>query len=91
MNKIMIINSNKIKKNKTLDIKNSKNNNKQIRQLKIKEKEMDLDSKLPIHEIKGNNNDIKIKNTILELSIAIPSAARAQLSFKFKDHGINDM
>ena len=37
----------------------------------IKEKETVLDSKLPIHVIKGNNNWINNRNTILALSMAL--------------------
>jgi len=67
----MTINSNKIKNNNIFDIQNNINKIIYIKLSNIKENEIVLDSKLPIHEIKGNNNWINKRNIILELSTLI--------------------
>lgn len=52
----MTINSNRIKNNNIFEIQNNKNKIIYIKLSNIKEKEIVLDSKLPIQEIKGNSN-----------------------------------
>ena len=53
---MIIKNSNSIKDNNILDDRNKINKLQMIELSKIKEKVIVLDSKLPIHAIKGNNN-----------------------------------
>ena len=59
-----------IKNNNILDDRNKIDKLQMIELSEIKEKVIVLDSKLPIHAIKGNNNWIDDRNTILTLSIA---------------------
>ncbi len=67
----MIRNSNNNINNNTFDKENKINKLIYIKLSNIKEKVIVLDSKLPIHVIKGNNNWINNRNTILALSMAI--------------------
>lgn len=67
----MIRNSNNIKNNNTFEKENKINKLIYIKLSNIKEKVIVFDSKLPIHVIKGNNNWINNRNTILALSIFI--------------------
>ncbi len=67
---MIIKNSNNIKNNNILDDRNNINIIHNIKLSNIKEKVVVLDSKLPIHAIKGNNNWINNRNIILILSIA---------------------
>ena len=84
----MIKSSNNIKNKNTCNIENKINKLIYIKLSKINEKAIVLDSKLPIHVIKGNNIWSNKRNTILALSKTINP--NLKLPFICNDHGINE-
>jgi len=84
----MIKNSNNKKNNNIFDRENKINRFIYIKLSNIKEKIKVFDSNVANHEIKGNNNCINNRNTMLPLSKC--RYPRKEIQFKFNDQGIRE-